>query len=1229
MVIVAAFVSSTLLVPRAFEQLRPVERDRAEPEPLAQLEVEARLWEDPFIAARRYEAGRVKRCAEAATKGKASVPVPAPARGAARAQQAAPAELAGPAECGDQLSQTRRDHWRKTLLRDDVNGQAAENHGADDTLVVAVLAQGHPFVGAEENRRRMRYALLAGLQAKGYLPVYAERMGLLDLSMEEPPSKSTSRRLLVPYEVLVPRRLQRGDEQPQAAMYRKVSVLWINETGLQTPKLGSLVWLLNDALKGGPAWGDGKRPRLSIIGPSSSDALRTALKDLRGAADKRKAEQAVVDAVSKAASEPAQRAPARGSRAARDAGGKTQPPPPPEEPYRLLADAEILSPFATASNRQIHELAGQRLEDFVGERLNVFRNPVPLERPETFHRLIATDNEVIRQLVSELRRRLPQQQPRRVVLVAERDSLYAQALAAELTHQLKEQLPSVSKVEVRYYFRGIDGVTTRDTESEDKPQQKKADDDDKNGKSATPVEWPEGRDQLDYLRRLAGWLKDSEAVAPPASRASGAAPPGRAGPIGAIGVLGSDVHDKLLVLQALRDSFPDKVFFTTDMDARYLHPKALPFSRNLLVASSLPLQLPPEIQRGTPAFRDVYQTATYLAARRAGCLQASCKSEEEDLAGAAIRDPSVYEIGRTRAVPLAGYDFANAPASSRHTRALVAALFVMLLAGALIAWPSTPALRRARDKLFGASSEPGATNGSLALAVVLLVALHMALQVYAIGSAAELTQPRLLGFNSIMFMSAVAACVTLLGLYALSSKRVPVAGPGSASAGGYNAALSALLVFVLAGGFLWMAWPSGNGAACADCEPVFWFEGVSAWPSHLIHVLVLLTIVCALDHAWDSAHRSPSDLCGSVYASATKGGKQEGMTWRLRVKHWFSHCTLAGWRPVMKEPATWTVTDNAAVCCSRVDQKLMSVDADDLGKEYLHRAQTSARIVRVLFWYVVTVALMAVLFFSLSEGYVPEVPVRGDDHRRLVTNTLYAVLLLLPLLVVAVADDTMLACRFILHMSRGRSLYDPRAIEHHAGMLGGRHPQLWTAAIFLRPADRTRHDHALPPRATDRPDTESEKHHTLLDDWIDIQVVAQVTRRVAPLIIWPFVVLALLIVARSRLFDNWALTMPIALGAAAYLVWLVVLAVALKQSSEQIRRRSLVRMKEDLRWLQGGTAEWSELSKPFEGLIEAVESHRVGAFANLFDQPLFKALLVPLGTAGGAHWIEWLLLGKG
>ena len=42
-----------------------------------------------------------------------------------------------------------------------------------------------------------------------------------------------------------------------------------------------------------------------------------------------------------------------------------------------------------------------------------------------------------------------------------------------------------------------------------------------------------------------------------------------------------------------------------------------------------------------------------------------------------------------------------------------------------------------------------------------------------------------------------------------------------------------------------------------------------------------------------------------------------------------------------------------------------------------------------------------------------------------------------------------------------------------------------------------------------------------LDDWIDLELVARRTRCVAALIYYPFIVLSLMILARSAFFDDW------------------------------------------------------------------------------------------------------------
>jgi hypothetical protein len=77
------------------------------------------------------------------------------------------------------------------------------------------------------------------------------------------------------------------------------------------------------------------------------------------------------------------------------------------------------------------------------------------------------------------------------------------------------------------------------------------------------LEEANGDSQFDYVRRLASQIDELDRNINHSSNAHS---------IRAIGILGSDVYDKLLVAEALH-KFPDAVFFTNGMDARLLEPK--------------------------------------------------------------------------------------------------------------------------------------------------------------------------------------------------------------------------------------------------------------------------------------------------------------------------------------------------------------------------------------------------------------------------------------------------------------------------------------------------------------------------------------------------------------------------------------------------------------------------------------------------------------------------------
>ena len=197
-----------------------------------------------------------------------------------------------------------------------------------------------------------------------------------------------------------------------------------------------------------------------------------------------------------------------------------------------------------------------------------------------------------------------------MVLIGEWDTFYARSLVETMEKAARTEL-GLRAQDIRriHYLRGLDGVIPG-TPGSEKPMESPAADRprlDNGEKSLTAgeLEQPVDRSQLDYVRRIAlsmvNWNRTKEWEEK----------------IRYIGVLGSDVYDKQLILQALRPHFPEAVFFTTDLDARLFHPGQYDWARNLIIASGFGLELKEELQAGQPPFRDSYQTATFFATQLA------------------------------------------------------------------------------------------------------------------------------------------------------------------------------------------------------------------------------------------------------------------------------------------------------------------------------------------------------------------------------------------------------------------------------------------------------------------------------------------------------------------------------------------------------------------------------------------------------------------------------------
>jgi len=285
--VAATFIAGSVLTPTVLDRLRPAENERV---PLAdgfELDVDARLWEDPFVAMRRSESERVEGCRKLDDEESKESP-----------------------SCSASLLTQRRS---PELLIKNLNEKGKGEHA--ETLVIAALVPGNPFVGAQEYRRRTRYAMVSGLQSMGYLPDDPEKLGILSFDYSLGAAKGRQR-LDVPYEVFSERPQLRGDQAPRPGngkSWTRMALLWIDEAALAVPKLDQFARVVR-LLLGAP--NAEFQPQLVVIGPSSSDALRRALADLTHASE-RTLEDEVKDG------------------------------------YRYLLDAELLSAAATAPNKRV------------------------------------------------------------------------------------------------------------------------------------------------------------------------------------------------------------------------------------------------------------------------------------------------------------------------------------------------------------------------------------------------------------------------------------------------------------------------------------------------------------------------------------------------------------------------------------------------------------------------------------------------------------------------------------------------------------------------------------------------------------------------------------------------------------------------------------------------------------------------------------------------------------
>ncbi len=529
-------------------------------------------------------------------------------------------------------------------------------------LVLGVMVSNSPYVDGEERRRRVRFAVDSAMNLGQYSPVNAEHIGYV-LNTEEPGLPK-----VIPFEWF-----RRKGRDPA----RRTLVMWLEEEALagfpsRAPAPMANLARLAERIRSSTGASD-EQIEFKIIGPATSGGLRALSSELKSYQDKAKSAAA-----------------------------------PAKAPLVPLRGAHLYVAMATAGEEQMVCNKKERTEarsggdpaacTFAGFLQRNGKALFGEARPMQFLRAIASDDAVSYTLIDELRRRGVDPSGNRdvVALVSEWDTYYGRMLPQAFLRALddvfnwnetrfqsacEEDPEEAAKLDPKLatqrcpllrfsYLRGLDGSaasntgssgsTNTSTSSSSAASAGKADA--KASKDSTTSEASEGAKQFDYLRRLSGRMVEANQDLKRSGRE-----------ITAIGIVGSDVYDKLAVLRALRKQFPRAVFFSTDLDARLLDASEQNWTRNLVLGSSYGLSLHPCIQKDIPPFRNGYQTAAFFATRVAlfnafpdvqirvdRCREATLSEVEatdltrtaEPLDQATVSNwlyPRIFEIGRKRA----------------------------------------------------------------------------------------------------------------------------------------------------------------------------------------------------------------------------------------------------------------------------------------------------------------------------------------------------------------------------------------------------------------------------------------------------------------------------------------------------------------------------------------------------------------------------------------------------
>jgi hypothetical protein len=149
-----------------------------------------------------------------------------------------------------------------------------------------------------------------------------------------------------------------------------------------------------------------------------------------------------------------------------------------------------------------------------------------------------------------------------------------------------------------------------------------------------------------------------------------------------------------------------------------------------------------------------------------------------------------------------------------------------------------------------------------------------------------------------------------------------------------------------------------------------------------------------------------------------------------------------------------------------------------------------------------------------------------------------------------------------------------------------------------------------------------------IDCCLSVELVAARSEWLSRLIYLPFGVFALMVVARSPLFDNWDTPVGLLIVLCLPFVMVIGMVLWLRHATLKFHLKAIRKAERELIRLRGDDGITEAQRWQLDKLFEKMRDEKRGAFQSIVLQPMVRALLLPLGGFSAIELLEQVVLAR-